>query len=120
MLNHIDLQGRFTRDPELKSTQSGITFASFTLANNEKDQTNFIDCIAWSKTAEFICKYFRKGSQAIVSGRLQVREWEDRDGKKRRSSAVVCDRVFFCESRRDDGGEGYSAGEPQYDDEMPF
>lgn len=108
MLNHIDLMGRLTRDPELRYTQSQTPVASFTLAvdrdfssrDTGERQTDFIDCVAWRSTAEFVSKYFQKGSMAAVSGRLQIRDWTDREGGKRRSAEVVVDNVYFGESKR--------------------
>ena len=109
MLNHIVLQGRLTRDPELRYTQSQTPVASFTLAcdrdyqqGGSERQTDFIDCTAWRQTAEFVSKYFTKGSMAVVSGRLQIREWNDREGNKRRSAEVVADNIYFGESKRRD------------------
>lgn len=119
MLNHIVLMGRLTRDPELRRTGSGIAVASFTLAVDRdyapKDggarETDFIDIVAWRSTAEFVSKYFSKGRMAVVSGRLQIRPWEDKDGNKRRSAEVVADNVYFGESKRDsESSGGYSAG----------
>ncbi len=118
MLNHIVLMGRLTRDPELRKTQSGISVASFTLAvdrdfqNREsgEKQTDFIDIVAWRGTAEFVSRYFAKGKMAVVSGRLQIRDWTDREGGKRRSAEVVADNVYFGESRRDSApAEGNSS-----------
>ena len=108
MLNHITLMGRLTRDPELRYTQSQTPVASFTLAvdrdyggrDGGERQTDFIDCVAWRSTAEFVSKYFQKGSMAVVSGRLQIRDWTDRDNNKRRSAEVVVDNVYFGESKR--------------------
>ena len=116
MLNHIVLMGRLTRDPELRYTQSQTPVASFTLAvdrdfgsrDGGEKQTDFIDCVAWRQTAEFVSKYFTKGSMAVVSGRLQIRDWTDRDGGKRRSAEVVVDNMYFGESRRRDGDSGDS------------
>ena len=113
MLNHITIMGRLTRDPELRYTQSQTPVASFTLAvdrdfgnrDGGEKQTDFIDCVAWRSTAEFVSKYFAKGSMAVVSGRLQIRDWTDREGGKRRSAEVVVDNMYFGESRRRDGGE---------------
>ena len=119
MLNHIVLMGRLTRDPGLRRTGSGIAVASFTLAVDRdyapKDggarETDFIDIVAWRSTAEFVSKYFSKGRMAVVSGRLQIRPWEDKDGNKRRSAEVVADNVYFGESKRDsESSGGYSAG----------
>ena len=116
MLNHITIMGRLTRDPELRYTQSQTPVASFTLAvdrdfgsrDGGEKQTDFIDCVAWRQTAEFVSKYFTKGSMAVVSGRLQLRDWTDRDGGKRRSAEVVVDNMYFGESRRRDGDSGDS------------
>ena len=121
MLNHITIMGRLTRDPELRRTGSGIAVASFTLAVDRdfspKDggerETDFIDCVAWRQTGEFVSKYFTKGRMAVVSGRLQIRNWNDKDGNKRRSAEVVADNVYFGDSKRDDqvggsfGGNAY-------------
>ena len=115
MLNHITIMGRLTRDPELRRTGSGIAVASFTLAvdrdfgknENGERETDFIDCVAWRQTGEFVSKYFTKGRMAVVSGRLQIRGWTDKDGNKRRSAEVVADNVYFGDSKRD--GEGASA-----------
>jgi single-strand DNA-binding protein len=116
MLNHITIMGRLTRDPELRMTQSQTQVVTFTLAvdrdfggrDGGERQTDFIDCVAWRQTAEFVGKYFSKGRMAVVSGRLQSRKWEDRDGNKRTSWEVVADNVYFGESRRD--GESADRG----------
>ena len=118
MLNHITIMGRLTRDPELRYTQSQTPVASFSLAvdrdfgsrDGGEKQTDFIDCVAWRQTAEFISKYFQKGSMAVVSGRLQIRDWTDREGGKRRSAEVVVDNIYFGESRRRDSGDSGSYG----------
>ena len=120
MLNHIVIMGRLTRDPELRYTQSQTPVVSFSVAvdrdfggrDGGEKQTDFIDCVAWRSTAEFVSKYFRKGSMVVVSGRLQIRDWQDRDGNKRRSAEVVADNVYFGESRRreDDNRDSYGAG----------
>jgi len=107
MLNHIVIMGRLTRDPELRYTQSQTPVASFSVAvdrdrSNKQTgerETDFIDCVAWRSTAEFVSKYFRKGSMAVVAGRLQMRDWTDRDGNKRRSAEIVADSVYFGESK---------------------
>ena len=111
MLNHITIMGRMTRDPELRRTGSGIAVASFTLAVEDdfKDKdgnkkTNFIDCTAWRGLGEMVAKYFFKGSMAIVSGKLDIREWTDKDGNKRRNAEVVADNVYFGESRKSQEG----------------
>lgn len=105
MLNHITIMGRLTRDPELRRTGSGVAVASFTLAvdrdftSNGEKETDFIDCVAWRATGEFVSKYFTKGRMAVASGRLQIREWTDKDGNKRRSAEVVADNVYFGDSK---------------------
>lgn len=112
MLNHITIMGRLTRDPELRYTQSQTPVASFTLAvdrdfasrDGGERQTDFIDCVAWRQTAEFVNKYFTKGSMAVVAGRLQIRDWNDRDGNKRKSAEVVVDNIYFGESKRREDG----------------
>lgn len=108
MLNHITIMGRLTRDPELRRTGSGIAVASFTVAvdrdfasDGQEKETDFIDCVAWRQTGEFVSKYFSKGSMIVVSGRLQLRSWTDKDGNKRRTAEVVADNCYFGESKRD-------------------
>ena len=108
MLNTVTIMGRLVRDPELRRTGSGVAVTSFTLAvdrdYNPKDggekETDFIDCIAWRGTGEFVSKYFAKGSMIVVSGRLQVRNWTDKDGSKRRSTEVVAENVYFGEAKK--------------------
>ena len=117
MLNHIIVMGRLTRDPELRRTGSGVAVASFTVAVDRdfspKDggerETDFIDCVAWRQTGEFVSKYFTKGRMAVVSGRLQIRGWTDKDGNKRRTAEIVADNVYFGDSKRD-GESGNSFG----------
>ena len=111
MLNKIVLMGRLTRDPELRKTQSGTAVASFTLAvdrdykpQDGERETDFIDIVAWRGTGEFVSKYFTKGRMAVVEGRLQVRDWTDKDGNKRRSTEVVADNVYFGDSKRPELG----------------
>ena len=116
MLNRIILMGRLTRDPELRRTQSGTAVASFTLAverdfkdqNSGQKATDFIDCVAWRQTGEFVHRYFNKGRMAVVEGRLQMRDWTDRDGNKRRSAEVVADSVYFGDSKRDADTDAYA------------
>lgn len=116
MLNRIILMGRLARDPELRRTQSGTAVASFTLAVDRdfKDKatgekaTDWIDVVAWRNTGEFVSRYFTKGRMAVVEGRLQVRDWTDKDGNKRRSTEVIADNVYFGDSKRD--GESYHGG----------
>lgn len=112
MLNHIVLMGRLTRDPELRRTGSGTPVVSFALAVDRdfsgKDigerETDFIEIVAWRNTAEFVFRYFTKGRAAVVSGRLQIREWTDKDGRNRRSAEVVAESVYFGDSKKDSGG----------------
>ena len=117
MLNKIILMGRLTRDPELRRTGSGTAVASFSLAverdyksQSGEKETDFIDIVAWRSTAEYVCKYFTKGRMAVVEGRLQIRDWTDRDGGKRRSAEVVADNVYFGDSKRSDSDT--SRGKP--------
>ena len=107
MLNKILLMGRLVRDPELRHTGSGTAVASFTLAvdrdfksQSGEKETDFIDVVAWRSTAEFVSKYFTKSRMAVVEGRLQIRDWTDKDGGKRRSAEVVADNVYFGDSKR--------------------
>ena len=118
MLNHIVIMGRLTRDPELRRTGTGVAVASFSLAvdrdfsprDGGERETDFIDCVAWRQTGEFVSKYFTKGRMAVVSGRLQIRSWTDKDGNKRRTAEVVADNVYFGDSKREgDSGSSYSA-----------
>ena len=111
MLNHIVIMGRLTRDPELRRTGTGVAVASFTVAvdrdfgknENGEKETDFIDCVAWRQTGEFVSKYFTKGRMAVVSGRLQIRSWTDKDGNKRRTAEVVADNVYFGDSNKREG-----------------
>lgn len=125
MLNHIVIMGRLTRDPELRRTGSGTAVASFTLAvdrdfsgkdSNEKE-TDFVDCVAWRHTGEFVSKYFSKGRMAVVSGRLQIRGYTDKEGNKRRVAEVVAESVYFGDSKKEEttnnsasNGGGYGGG----------
>ena len=113
MLNHIVIMGRLPRDPELRRTGSGTAVASFTVAvdrdyaaQGQEKETDFIDCVAWAQKGEFVAKYFTKGSMIVVSGRLQIRGWTDKDGNKRRSAEVLADNCYFGESK------GSSEGRP--------
>jgi single-strand DNA-binding protein len=130
MLNRIIVMGRMTRDPELRRTNSGTAVASFTVAvdrdfkpQSGEKETDFIDVVAWRNTAEFVSKYFSKGRMAVVEGRLQIRDWTDKDGNKRRTAEIVADSVYFGDSKRD-GGEtvepkgGFS--EIEDDGDLPF
>ena len=121
MLNRIIIMGRLARDPELRRTQTGTPVASFRLAVDRdfKDKstgersTDWIDVVAWRATAEFVSRYFTKGRMAVVEGRLQMRDWTDKDGNKRTSAEVVADNVYFGDSKRDGESGGYSAGYSQ-------
>ena len=115
MLNCITIMGRLTRDPELRRTGNGIAVASFTVAvdrdfaKDGKKETDFIDCVAWRQTGEFASKYFKKGSMIVVSGRLQIRNWNDKDGNKRKTAEVVADNCYFGSSK----GESTQGGNTQ-------
>ena len=124
MLNKIILMGRLTSDPELRKTGNGTAVTSFTLAvdrdfksQSGEKETDFIDIVAWRGTAEFVSKYFTKGRMAVVEGRLQIRDWTDRDGGKRRSAEVIADNVYFGDSKRE-GGSDYSPA-PAYGTPAP-
>ena len=128
MLNKIFIMGRLTRDPELRRTPSGTPVTSFSLAvdrdyksQSGEKETDFIDVVAWRSTAEFVAKYFTKGRMAVVSGRLQIRNWQDKEGNKRRSAEVVADNVYFGDSKRDsaDGGFNQSQGYAQSFNQIP-
>ena len=122
MLNHIVVMGRLTRDPELRRTGSGVAVTSFTVAvdrdfgKNEsgEKETDFIDCVAWRQTGEFVSKYFAKGRMAVVSGRLQIRNWTDKEGNKRRTAEIVADNVYFGDSKRDGDNGGFGAAPASY------
>ena len=109
MLNHITIMGRLTRDPELRRTGSGTAVTSFTVAvdrdfggkDSGEKETDFIDCVAWRQTGEFVSKYFTKGRMAVVSGRLQIRSWNDKDGNKRKTAEVIADNVYFGDNKSD-------------------
>ena len=127
MLNHITIMGRLTRDPELRRTGSGIAVASFTVAvdrdysgkDSGEKETDFIDCVAWRQTGEFVSKYFTKGRMIVVDGRLQIRGWTDKDGNKRRTAEVVADNCYFGDSKKessdcDSYGGNYGQGNGGY------
>ncbi|MEA4965901.1 MAG: single-stranded DNA-binding protein [Oscillospiraceae bacterium] len=123
MLNHIVLMGRLTRDPELRRTGSGIAVVSFRLAVDRdfapkegggEREADFIDIVAWRSTAEFVSKYFVKGRMAVVSGRLQMRNWTDKDGNKRTSAEVVAENVYFGDSKSGGSAPSQSGGEHSY------
>lgn len=126
MLNHIIIQGRLTRDPELRRTQGGAAVASFTVAveRNAKAQdgtrqTDFIDCVAWRGAGEFVSKHFRKGNLAIVEGRLELRDWTDREGNKRRNAEINVASVYFCESKKSAADTGANNSAPAWAAGMP-
>ena len=120
MLNCIVIMGRIVRDPELRRTGSGIAVTSFTVAvdrdfggrDGGEKETDFIDCVAWRQTGEFVSKYFTKGSMIVVSGRLQMRSWTDKDGNKRRTAEVVAENVYFGDSKR--SGDAGNTSAPAY------
>nr|DAL71659.1 MAG TPA: Single strand binding protein [Caudoviricetes sp.] len=122
MLNRIVVMGRCGKDPEIRITQKGTSVASVTLAvdrdysADQNKETDWIDVVAFGKTAEFVDKYFSKGQMAIVTGRLQIRNWEDKEGNKRRSAEILADHVYFGEAKRDKTTQG----EPQYDPQGGF
>lgn len=140
MLNRIILMGRLTRDPELRRTQNGTAVTSFSIAvdrdfknkDTGEKSTDFIDIVAWRQTAEFVCDYFSKGRMAVVDGRLQIRDWTDKDGNKRRSAEVLADNIYFGDSKRDGdavggsytGGQTVQSGEfreiDEDEGELPF
>ncbi len=139
MLNKAILMGRLTADPELRKTANDTSVTTFTLAvnrnfsrNGEQAQTDFIDIVAWRSTAEFAAKWFTKGMQVAVSGRIQVRNWEDKQGQKRKNVEVVADEVFFADSKRDGAARqnsaepfeldnsGASFPMPEDDSDLPF
>lgn len=116
MLNKVFIMGRLTRDPELRRTNSGTAVTSFTLAVDRDfknadgtKETDFIDVVAWRSTAEFTAKYFAKGRMAVVEGKLQIRDWQDKDGNKRRNAEVIADNVYFGDSRSDNASGGHQA-----------
>ena len=131
MLNHIAIMGRLTRDPELRQTGSGVSFANFSVAvdrdfsKGEEKETDFIDCVAWRHTGEFVSKYFTRGSLIVVSGRLQVRSYTDKDGNNRRAAEIVADNCYFGGSKNagaatppSPAGDYAEITEP--DGELPF
>ena len=119
MLNHIIIMGRLVRDPELRQTTGGVSVASFTLAcerdykgADDERAVDFIDAVAWRSTAEFVARNFTKGSMAVAEGRLQLRDWTDRDGNKRRSAEIAAEKIYFGGSRRADTSAAPDRGEP--------
>lgn len=133
MLNNVIIMGRLTRDPELRRTQGGTAVTSFTMAvdrdfksQSGEKETDFIDVVAWRNTGEFAAKYLAKGRMAAVEGRIQVRDWQDKDGNRRKSVEVVADNVYFADSKRDSKPqETTSSNEPEFDEieddgDLPF
>lgn len=113
MLNKVIIMGRLTRDPELRRTQGGTAVTSFTMAvdrdfksQNGEKETDFIDVVAWRNTGEFAAKYLAKGRMAAVEGRIQARDWQDKDGNRRKAVEVVADNVYFADSKRDSKPQG--------------
>ena len=128
MLNHIVIMGRLARNPELRHTQSGAPVANLTLAvdrdfkdkNTGERATDWINVVAWRSTGEFAARCLSKGRLVVVEGRLQIREWTDKDGSRRTTAEVVADNVYFADSRRDGDGGGYGGGRPApRDDGVP-
>ena len=131
MLNKVFLMGRLTRDPEIRYTQSGTSVTNFSLAvdrdfkgSDGEKQVDFIDCIAWRKTSEFVSNYFDKGRMAVVVGSLQVRDWTDKEGNKRRKTEVIVEKIYFADSKKKDPLDALkdSAGDAYEEDEggIPF
>ena len=123
MLNHIVVMGRLTRDPELRHTQNGTAVASFSLAVDRdlRDEsgnrvTDFFDCVAWGARGEFVSKYFTKGILAVVSGRMQFRDWQDKEGNKRRSAEINVETVYFGESKSAASAADAAENEPKSTD----
>lgn len=130
MLNRCIIAGRMVKDPELRTTQSGISVASFTLAverdiksKNGEKETDFIDIVAWRHTAEYVCKYISKGSMVVVSGRLQIRSWKDRDGNNRRSSDIQAEQIYSfwnnTNNQRNKQSQNDTQQKQEYFEEIP-
>ena len=132
MLNKVILMGRFTRDPELKSTPQGVSTCSFSLAvdrdyvkQGEERKADFINCVAWRQTAEFISKHFNKGNMVALEGSIQTRTWDDNEGKKRYATEVIVSQVYFAESKNTAAMNGTAFDAPPEssfgsDDDLPF
>lgn len=121
MLNKVFVMGRLTRDPELRRTQSGTAVASFSLAvdrdyksQSGEKETDFFDVVAWRTTGEFVAKYFTKGRMAVVEGRLQIRQWQDKDGNNRRSTEIIAENIYFGDSKKDGSGNTENYGAQAY------
>ena len=131
MLNKVIIMGRLVRDPELRRTSSGTAVASFTIAcdrdfksDGGEREADFIECVAWRNTAEFVSKYFTKGRMAVVSGRLQTRNWTDKEGNKRKATEIVAESVYFGDSKREEL-QSYAAPQESFaelpdDGDIPF
>lgn len=126
MLNNATIQGRFTKDPDLRATQSGTSVVGFTVAWSEKykdrEQKLFMPCVAWGSQAEFISKHFRKGQEAIVEGKLTSRQWQDKNGNNRETVELIADHVHFCGPKQDSGSSEYGGFDqlPDAGDDLPF
>ncbi len=114
MLNHITIMGRLTKDPELRRTNSGKAVTSFTIAvdrNFAKGETDFVPCVSWDKQGEFVAKNFSKGKMIIISGRFQIRKWNDKDGNKRETAEIVTEDVYFADTKKDSGNNFANSGD---------
>lgn len=126
MLNKVILMGRLTRDPELRSTPQGVSTCSFSLAvernfkNGEERKADFINCVAWRSTAEFISKYFNKGNMVALEGSIQTRSWSDNEGKTRYATEVIVSQVYFAESKKDEASPMPEIPPMGEDDDLPF
>jgi len=134
--NKVTLGGRITADPELKQTPQGVSVTSFSIAVNRRGkeaQTDFINCIAWRQTAEFICKFFKKGSSICISGSIQTRSWTDQQNNKRYATEVVAEEAYFVDAKADGASTGSFTDAPAFqtqaapkfeeitgDDDLPF
>ena len=130
MLNHITIMGRLARDPELRRDGGGVAVTSFTLAvdrdfssrESGEREVDFIDCVAWRKTGEFVARSFTKSMMAVVSGRLQIRTWVDKKGNNRRTAEVVADNVYFGDNKAFKESNEFAGYIPKKDEEsqLPF
>lgn len=122
-LNIITVMGRITKDIELRRTNNGTSVASFTVAVDrdfDKTKTDFIECVAWKNTAEFAAKYFGKGSKVVLSGSLQMRDWEDKNGSKRRNAEIIVNSIYFADSKNANNAEPQFAEVEDDDSDLPF
>lgn len=128
MLNSVSIMGRLTAAPELRKTQSDLSVTSFTIANDQgfgdKKKAHFIGVVAWRQTAEFICKHFSKGHMIAVSGKLQTRSYEDKEGKKHTITEILADAVYFCGDRQKEQADNHTSNDEfevvQTDEDLPF